>query len=172
VSVVLEGYVRISDGLLNAILTGDFSAVQLRIILALHRMSYQARGPVTLSLEAIMRALVSPGGLVTVSQEGLRPWVHACQADSARPLASWLLGMWFGLSNPLEAERQPRTCPNRTRRIGVRALACRSENPCVRHLAIRIAIVGQIRHWERRRPFDGPSGGALRTGVPQRILIA
>ena len=70
-NVVLEGSVRIRDGLLGGILTGDFSAVQLRIILALLRMSYQVRGPVTVSHGALLRALVSPGGPVTVSQEAL-----------------------------------------------------------------------------------------------------
>ena len=70
-NVIFERSVRIGDCLLDAILTGDFGAVQLRIILALLRMSYRARGPVTLSYEAIMRALISPGGAVTVSQARL-----------------------------------------------------------------------------------------------------
>ena len=69
--VVLEGSVRIRDRLLNTILTGDFSALQLRTILALLRMSYQVRGPVTLSHEALLRALVAPCGPITVSQEAL-----------------------------------------------------------------------------------------------------
>ena len=69
--VRLEGYVQIPDGLLDGILTGDFSALQLRIILVLLRLSYQVRGPVTLSHEALLRALVSPGGPMTLAQEAL-----------------------------------------------------------------------------------------------------
>ena len=69
--VILDVGVRITNGLLDGILTGDFTAVQLRIILALLRMSYQVRGPVTVSHEALWRRLVSPGGPVMVSREAL-----------------------------------------------------------------------------------------------------
>jgi len=126
VSVVLEGYVRISDGLLNAILIGDFSALQLRIILALLRMSYQVRGPVTLSLEAIMRSWVSPGGLVTVSQEGLAEALGSRVSGGFRLAFSELVARdVVRIIKPARGRTAATYLPSGTRRNGVRALGRR-----------------------------------------------
>ncbi len=49
--------VRISNSLIDGLMAGEFSAVQLRIILALARASFELRGPVSVSQHELARAI-------------------------------------------------------------------------------------------------------------------